>query len=52
MLIDRWSAEIFINNGEQVMSLTYHTDLSADGIEFLADGAVTMDAAAYILAMQ
>ena len=52
MLIDRWSAEIFINNGEQVMSLTYHTDLSADGIEFLADGAVTMDAAAYILAIQ
>ena len=52
MLIDRWSAEIFINNGEQVMSLTYYTDMSADGIEFLADGAVTMDAAAYILAMQ
>ncbi len=50
MLIDRWSAEIFINNGEQVMSLTYYTDLSAEGIEFLADGTVTLDAAAYRLA--
>jgi beta-fructofuranosidase len=50
MLIDRWSAEIFINNGEQVMSMTYYTDLSAEGIEFLADGTVTMDAVAYKLA--
>ena len=50
MLIDRWSAEIFINKGEQVMSLTYYTDLSAEGIEFLADGTVTLDAAAYRLA--
>lgn len=50
MLIDRWSAEIFINNGEQVMSLTYYTDLSAEGIEFLADGTVKMDAEAYKLA--
>ena len=50
MLIDRWSAEIFINNGEQVVSLTYYTDLSAEGIEFLADGTVTLDAAAYRLA--
>lgn len=50
MLIDRWSAEIYINHGEQVMSLTYYTDLSADGIEFLADGTVAMDVAAYQLA--
>lgn len=50
MLIDRWSAEIFINNGEQVMSLTYYTDLSADGIEFITDGTVIMDASAYRLA--
>ena len=50
ILIDRWSAELFINNGEQVMSLTYYTDLSAEGIEFLADGTVKMDAEAYKLA--
>ncbi len=50
MLIDRWCAEIYINDGEQVISLTYYTDLSAEGIEFLADGKVSMDVTAYRLA--
>ena len=49
MLIDRWSAELFINNGEQVISLTYYTDLSAEGIEFLADGTAVIDVTSYRL---
>jgi beta-fructofuranosidase len=49
MLLDKWSAEIFVNDGEQVMSLTYYTDPSAEDITFSADGNVTMDLTAYRL---
>jgi len=47
ILLDRWSAEIFINGGEQVMSLTFYTPLEADGISFSAEGSVLMDVTAY-----
>ena len=49
ILIDRWSSEIFINDGEQVISLTYYTDISADQIHFSADGSVKMDVTMYRL---
>ena len=49
MLIDKWSTEVFINDGEQVMSLTYYTDPSADDITFKADGNVKMDVTMYRL---
>lgn len=49
MLLDRWSAEIFVNDGEQVISLTYYTDPAADGITFSADGKVKMDVTQYRL---
>ena len=41
--------EVFVNDGEHVMAATVHTDLSADGISFVADGAVTMDIVKYNL---
>jgi len=47
ILIDRWSAEVFVNGGEQVMSLTYYTPADAEGITFSADGIVAMDVTAY-----
>lgn len=47
ILIDRWSAEIFINGGEQVMSLTYYTDPEADGITFSTEGNAVMDIVSY-----
>ena len=47
MLIDRWSAEVFINGGEQVMSLTYYTPLEAQGIAFRAEGSAIADVTAY-----
>ena len=47
ILIDRWSAEIFVNGGEQVMSLTYYTPVDAEGITFSADGTIAMDIVAY-----
>lgn len=43
ILLDRFSAEIFINDGEKVMSLVINTDLSAQGISFFADGSVRMN---------
>lgn len=49
ILLDRYSAEIFINGGEQVMSVTYHTTLDADGITFSAEGESHMDISAYKL---
>ena len=49
ILIDKWSAEVFVNGGEQVMSLTYYTPPEADGISFAAEGSVQMDVTAYQL---
>jgi beta-fructofuranosidase len=49
ILLDKWSAEIFVNDGEQVSTLTYYTDPSADDITFSADGNVKMDLTTYRL---
>ena len=49
MILDRFSAEIFINDGEQVMTITMYTDQTADGISFFADGSVKMDVVKYDL---
>ena len=38
LILDRFSAEIFVNDGEHVMTATIYTDLEADGISFFADG--------------
>lgn len=49
MILDRFSVEIFINDGEKVMTTTMYTDQSADGISFFADGKVKMDIVKYDL---
>jgi beta-fructofuranosidase len=49
ILLDRWSAEVFINGGEQVMSLTYYTPLAASDITFSAEGSAILDVTAYKL---
>ncbi len=49
MILDRFSVEIFVNHGEQTLSATMYTDLSADGFRFFADGEVTMDIEKYDL---
>lgn len=43
ILLDRFSAEVFINDGEQAMSAVIYTLQEADGISFEADGKVWMD---------
>ena len=49
LILDRFSVEVFVNDGEQVMTATMYTDQSADGISFFADGAVSMDVVKYDL---
>lgn len=49
IILDRFSVEAFINDGEQVMSATIYTDQDADGISFFADGNAKMDVVKYDL---
>lgn len=51
VILDKFSAEVFFNDGEQVMTATIYTDQEADGISFFADGEVVMDAVMYRLAV-
>ena len=47
ILLDRLSAEIFINDGEQVMSAVIYTDRHAEDITFYVKGTAMMDIAKY-----
>ena len=47
IILDKFSVEVFVNDGEQVLSATMYTDPSAEGISFLSDGIVTMDVVKY-----
>ena len=49
LILDKYSVEVFINDGEQVMTATFMTDLAAKGISFCADGQVEMDITKYDL---
>jgi len=47
ILLDRLSAELFINDGEQVMSAVIYTDRHAEDITFYVKGTAVMDIAKY-----
>ncbi|MCD8132013.1 MAG: glycoside hydrolase family 32 protein [Lachnospiraceae bacterium] len=49
LILDRFSVEAFINDGEQVMTATMYTTQEADGISFFADGKAVMDVVKYDL---
>ena len=49
VILDRFSVEVFVNDGEQVMTATILTDPSARGICFEADGKAVMDVTKYSL---
>ena len=49
LLMDRESAELFINDGERVLTSVIPTPLSADGVTFSADAPVRMDIEAHHL---
>ena len=50
LILDRFSAEVFIGNGERVMTVTFYTDQKHDGISFSADGDMSMNVRKYDLA--
>ena len=43
--------EVFVNDGEQVLSATMYTEQKAEGISFFADGAANIDVVKYDLAV-
>lgn len=47
ILLDRLSAEVFINDGEQVMSAVIYTDRHAEDITFYVKGTAVMNIAKY-----
>lgn len=49
IILDRFSAEVFVNDGEQVLTAAMYTDQNAEGISFFADGTVNMDVVKYDL---
>ena len=51
VILDRFSVEVFVNDGEKVMSATLYTDLDADGIAFFADGKASFRVTKYDLAL-
>lgn len=42
-IFDKYSAEIFVNDGSQVLSMTYYTPLEADEISFYCDKTALVD---------
>lgn len=49
ILLDRNSIEVFVNDGEQTMTVWLYTPQSADGISFAADGKVRVTAEQFAL---
>ena len=49
IILDRFSVEVFVNDGEQVITATMYTDQKADGISFFADGVANIDVVKYDL---
>lgn len=49
IILDKFSVEVFVNNGEYALTATMYTELAADRISFFADGEVTMDVVKYEL---
>ena len=49
IILDRFSVEVFVNDGEQAMTAIIYTEQQADGITFFGDGALRMDVVKYEL---
>lgn len=50
LVLDKHSVEVFVNGGEQTLTMTIPTALSADAITFFSKGGVVMDVEKYDLA--
>ena len=47
ILVDRFSVEIFVNDGEQVMTSLIYIPLDASGISFAGNGKTYLDVIKY-----
>ena len=47
IIMDRYSLELFVNDGEQAASFVIYTPVTADSITFSADGAAIIDVEKY-----
>ncbi|MDY5908446.1 MAG: GH32 C-terminal domain-containing protein, partial [Bullifex sp.] len=49
IILDRYSAEVFVNDGEKTITATIMTEDSAKGISFFATGEAVIDVEKYSL---
>jgi beta-fructofuranosidase len=49
IIMDRYSLEIFVNDGEQAASFVLYTPITADSISFSCDGTAVIDVEKYEL---
>ncbi len=49
LVLDKYSMELFVNDGEQAATTVIYTDVSADAISFESSGSVIMDVEKYDL---
>ena len=49
IIMDRYSMELFVNDGEQAASFVLYTPISASSITFGAEGTVLLDVEKYDL---
>lgn len=49
ILLDRYSAEVFVNDGEQAMTMTFYTPLTAEDISFMCSGQALVSVEKYAI---
>lgn len=47
LVMDRYSVEVFVNDGEQAASAVIYTPLSANAVSFSCDGTALIDVEKY-----
>ena len=52
IVMDRFSAELFFNDGKQAATLVFYTPQDCDGITFAAEGAARIDVEKYTLTIE
>ena len=52
VIMDRYSMELFVNDGEQAASFVLYTPAKAESISFSSDGSVLIDVEKYELLME
>lgn len=51
LILDKYSAEIFVNDGEQVLSITFYTPLEAEAISFFCDKTAQVQIEKYTISV-